>query len=165
MLRLRTAATHPLSCSTGAKTSGARGLGPTFVHIRRAVLCNAIRVRFPLYGCSCCHAWLGGRGFCGWFDPEEKGGPLSIADRQKTDEASKPTNGLSLRCDPHGNLPQALRVWSLPGRVFTSYLSFNFNPAVARGFSCSLTDIRSRPSSAYHGVVIPEDQRGAVAAR
>ena len=119
MLRLRTAATHPLSCSTGAKTSGARGLGPTFVHIRRAVLCNAIRVRFPLYGCSCCHAWLGGTGFCGWFDPAEKSGPLYIADRQKmSDEASKPTNGLSLRCDPHANLRQALRVRPLPGRVF-----------------------------------------------
>jgi hypothetical protein len=81
-MRLRTAAKHWLSCSIGARTSGARGLGAIFVHIRGAVLCDAIRLRFQLYGCSCCQAWLGGTRFCRWFDPEESG-PLSIADRQR----------------------------------------------------------------------------------
>jgi hypothetical protein len=38
-----------------------------------------------------------------------------------------------LRCDPHENLRQALRVWPLPGRVLL-HISVNFSPAVARGF-------------------------------
>ena len=60
---LRTAAKHWLGCSTGAKASGARGLGP-HLRPRGGVLCAAIRIRFQLYGCSCCRPWLDATGSC-----------------------------------------------------------------------------------------------------
>jgi hypothetical protein len=62
-MRLRTAAKHWLSCSTGAQDFRGTASWP-HLRPRRAVLCDAIRVRSQLYGCSYCHAWLGATGSC-----------------------------------------------------------------------------------------------------